>query len=110
MEVLSSAEAGAFRPAVATEKLNERVLALIEYLGGALLALDVAIVFASVVARYFFHEPFDWAEEVASGLMSTMIFLGRRPPSGAPTISASISSWRCFQNAGGASSMRSAPG
>lgn len=76
MEILSTAEAGAFKPPVAAGKLNERVLALIEYLGGALLALDVAIVFASVVARYFFHEPFDWAEEVASGLMSTMIFLG----------------------------------
>ena len=76
MEILSTAEAGSFKPPVAAEKLNERVLALIEYLGGALLALDVAIVFASVVARYFFHEPFDWAEEVANGLMSTMIFLG----------------------------------
>ena len=53
-----------------------RLLSVIEHAGGVVLALDVIIVFASVVARYLLHAPFDWAEEVASGLMSTMIFLG----------------------------------
>ncbi|NGN41527.1 TRAP transporter large permease subunit [Mesorhizobium sp. CGMCC 1.15528] len=76
MKLVSSAIPVSENPAFSSEKFTERLLALIEYAGGAILAIDVAIVFASVVARYFFHEPFDWAEEVASGLMSTMIFLG----------------------------------
>lgn len=76
MKLVSSAPAVSSNPTLASAKATERILALIEYLGGAILAIDVAIVFASVIARYFFHQPFDWAEEVASGLMSTMIFLG----------------------------------
>ena len=51
-------------------------LKLIEGVGGLLLAADVVVVFLSVVFRYFLHQPFDWAEEVASGLMTAMIFLG----------------------------------
>lgn len=76
METAASQGTGPYWSTIAVDKITERVLALIEYLGGIILALDVAIVFASVIARYFFHEPFDWAEEVASGLMSAMIFLG----------------------------------
>jgi len=52
------------------------VLNAIEHLGGLILAIDVAVVFLSVIFRYFLHAPFDWAEEVASGLMTTMVFLG----------------------------------
>ena len=48
----------------------------IEYLAGAVLALDVAVVFASVVFRYFLHDPVDWAEEIARALMLVLVFLG----------------------------------
>lgn len=65
------------RPDASTgARLAAGLLRTIEYLGGALLAADVAVVFLSVVFRYFLHQPFDWTEEVASGLMTTMVFLG----------------------------------
>ena len=60
----------------AQDRFAARVLFFIEHLGGAILAVDVAVVFLSVVFRYFLHAPFDWAEEVAAGLMTTMVFLG----------------------------------
>ena len=34
------------------------------------------MVFASVFYRYALHTPLEWAEEVASGLMTAIIFLG----------------------------------
>jgi tripartite ATP-independent transporter DctM subunit len=64
---------------VAEDKDNKAVmtvLRIIEYIGGLLLAVDVLVVFISVIFRYFLHSPFDWVEEIASGLMTTMIFLG----------------------------------
>ncbi|MBT2326841.1 TRAP transporter large permease subunit [Variovorax paradoxus] len=48
----------------------------IEYLSGAVLALDVVVVFLSVVFRYFLHDPVDWAEEIARALMIVLVFLG----------------------------------
>jgi tripartite ATP-independent transporter DctM subunit len=47
-----------------------------EAIGGIALAIDVVIVFASVVWRYFLHSPIDWAEEVAQALMITLVFCG----------------------------------
>ncbi|MDB5893810.1 MAG: C4-dicarboxylate transporter permease [Rhodoferax sp.] len=47
-----------------------------ERAAGAVLAIDVAVVFASVIFRYFLHQPFDWAEEVARALMVVLVFLG----------------------------------
>ena len=47
-----------------------------EYLAGAVLAIDVLVVFTSVIFRYFLHSPFDWAEEVARALMVVLVFLG----------------------------------
>jgi tripartite ATP-independent transporter DctM subunit len=48
----------------------------IEHFNGIVLAIDVLIVFMSVVFRYFLHHPLDWVEEVASALMTIMIFAG----------------------------------
>ncbi|MFY9511257.1 MAG: TRAP transporter large permease subunit [Rubrivivax sp.] len=48
----------------------------IEWLSGAVLAVDVAMVFLSVVYRYLLHDPVDWAEEVARALMIMMVFFG----------------------------------
>jgi tripartite ATP-independent transporter DctM subunit len=48
----------------------------IERLCAIVLAVDVLVVFASVILRYFVHRPVDWAEEVARGLMVMLVFLG----------------------------------
>ena len=57
-------------------RLHNGLLIGIEYLAGMILAIDVVVVFLSVIMRYFLHEPFDWAEEVAGILMVMLIFLG----------------------------------
>src|SRR5437660_1945509 len=57
-------------------RLHNGLLLAIEYFAGVILAIDVAVVFLSVIMRYFLHEPFDWAEEVAGILMVMLIFLG----------------------------------
>lgn len=59
-----------------TPSLGEMTLSVIEHLAGLVLAVDVVVVFASVFYRYVLHSPVDWAEEVASGLMTMLIFLG----------------------------------
>jgi tripartite ATP-independent transporter DctM subunit len=52
------------------------LMRMTEYVAGAVLALDVVVVFISVVFRYFLHDPFDWAEEVARALMVIQVFFG----------------------------------
>lgn len=53
-----------------------RVTRAMEWLAGAVLAVDVVMVFLSVVYRYVLHDPVDWAEEIARALMIVMVFLG----------------------------------
>jgi|GEM_PF-2706618 len=53
-----------------------RLMRWIEYLCAAVLAADVLVVFLSVIYRYFLHDPFDWAEEVAGALMIVLVFFG----------------------------------
>ncbi|BCG01627.1 ABC transporter permease (plasmid) [Paraburkholderia sp. PGU19] len=53
-----------------------RLMHWIENLCAAVLAVDVLVVFLSVVYRYFLHDPFDWAEEVAGALMIVLVFFG----------------------------------
>ena len=48
----------------------------LEMLSGAVLAVDVVMVFLSVVYRYALHDPVDWAEEIARALMIVMVFFG----------------------------------
>lgn len=48
----------------------------IEVLSGAVLAVDVLVVFVSVIFRYALHDPVDWAEEVARALMLVLVFFG----------------------------------
>jgi tripartite ATP-independent transporter DctM subunit len=52
------------------------LMRMTEYAAGIVLAVDVVVVFISVVFRYFLHEPFDWAEEVARALMMVLVFFG----------------------------------
>ncbi len=48
----------------------------IEATAALVLAVDVLVVFCSVVWRYFLHDPVDWAEEVARALLMLLVFLG----------------------------------
>jgi len=48
----------------------------IEVLSGLVLAVDVGVVFVSVVFRYALHDPVDWAEEIARALMLVLVFFG----------------------------------
>jgi tripartite ATP-independent transporter DctM subunit len=57
-------------------RLLAAMLALVEYVSAIVLAVDVVIVFVSVICRYFLQQPLDWAEEVARALMVTQVFLG----------------------------------
>jgi tripartite ATP-independent transporter DctM subunit len=48
----------------------------VEYLTGLVLAVDVVVVFLSVIFRYFLHSPIEWAEEVARSFMVILVFFG----------------------------------
>lgn len=48
----------------------------IEVLSAVVLAVDVLMVFLSVIYRYALHDPVDWAEEVARALMLVLVFFG----------------------------------
>ena len=54
----------------------ELLLTVVEHAAALVLAIDVLVVFASVIWRYFLHDPFDWAEEIARALMGMLVFLG----------------------------------
>ena len=68
--------AAGFANAGRAHRLLARLLATIEYLAAFVLAVDVLVVFASVIWRYFLHDPLNWAEEIARALMVTQVFLG----------------------------------
>jgi tripartite ATP-independent transporter DctM subunit len=53
-----------------------RVQGVVEALAAAVLAIDVLVVFTSVIFRYFLHDPLEWSEEVARALMVTLVFIG----------------------------------
>lgn len=65
-----------FSTAHAPGRWLARLMRWTEYAAGIVLAVDVAVVFVSVVFRYFLHEPFDWAEEIARALMIVLVFFG----------------------------------
>jgi len=53
-----------------------RLTHFMEWASGAVLAIDVMMVFLSVVYRYVLHDPVDWAEEIARALMIVIVFFG----------------------------------
>ena len=53
-----------------------RVQRVVEAIAAAVLAVDVLVVFTSVIYRYFLHDPLEWSEEVARALMVTLVFIG----------------------------------
>lgn len=48
----------------------------LEYLCAGLLMVIVAVIFANVVGRYFFHAPLRWSDEVAQFLFLWLAYLG----------------------------------
>ncbi|WP_205172670.1 TRAP transporter small permease, partial [Burkholderia sp. LMG 13014] len=72
----AAAAPGAGRPARRVARMLDVMLRAIEYVSAAVLAVDVLVVFVSVVCRYFLHDPLDWTEEVASALMIVLVFFG----------------------------------
>lgn len=65
-----------FDTQAATGRWLAMLCTFIERLCALVLAVDVLVVFTSVILRYFVHQPVDWAEEVARGLMVMLVFLG----------------------------------
>jgi tripartite ATP-independent transporter DctM subunit len=74
--VSAAAPAWGFRHETQSGRFLAALTCWIEYVAGAVLALDVVVVFVSVVFRYFLHDPVDWAEEIARALMLVLVFLG----------------------------------
>ena len=77
---MSAVVAGApplgFRSDTTAGNLLGRLTRATEVLSGIVLAVDVVVVFLSVVYRYFLHDPVDWAEEIARALMIVLVFFG----------------------------------
>lgn len=69
-------QATGFDASHATGRWLAWLMRMTEYVAGAVLAVDVVVVFVSVIFRYFLHDPFDWAEEVARALMVIQVFFG----------------------------------
>lgn len=67
-----AAESARWSPTHALTRLTEAT----EWAAAVVLAVDVLVVFASVICRYGLHDPVDWAEEVARALMIVLVFFG----------------------------------
>jgi tripartite ATP-independent transporter DctM subunit len=52
------------------------LLRLVDALAALLLAADLCVVAASVIARYVFDAPVEWSDDVARGLMVALSFFG----------------------------------
>ena len=61
---------------VSRAPLFPRLQHAVEAVAAAVLAVDVLVVFTSVIFRYFLHDPLEWSEEVARALMVTLVFIG----------------------------------
>ena len=72
----SDARLGPFMTFGQTGRQLATLLTFVERTAALLLAIDVVVVFVSVICRYFLHEPLHWAEEVARSLMVMQVFLG----------------------------------
>jgi len=74
--VVAGAPPLGFRSDTTAGNLLGRLTRATEVLSGIVLAVDVVVVFLSVVYRYFLHDPVDWAEEIARALMIVLVFFG----------------------------------
>lgn len=62
--------------------LSSWLVKMTAILGGISLFINVIVVFSSVIFRYAFHAPLEWAEEVARALMIALVFFGVATSSG----------------------------
>ena len=58
------------------KKLDEWFARIISWVMAAMLFVQLIILFAGVIARYFFNSPFVWSDELASLLLVAITFLG----------------------------------
>lgn len=49
---------------------------VVEIISAVVLAVDLVVVFVSVIYRYFLHNPLQWSDEVAQMLLVALTFLG----------------------------------
>ena len=73
---ISSSLSWGFRHETESGRWLVRLARWTEIASGVVLAVDVLVVFVSVVFRYMLHDPVDWAEEVARALMIVLVFFG----------------------------------
>ena len=67
-------EAAARRPGIAV--LERRLGSVVDYAAGALVVADIVVLFMGVLARFVFHAPLIWSDELASILFIWMAMLG----------------------------------
>lgn len=58
------------------KKVNEWCARILGWVMAAMLLVQLVVLFAGVVARYFFNSPFTWSDELASLLLVAITFLG----------------------------------
>lgn len=58
------------------EKISTALVYVISYLLAAILCVQVLLVFATVVFRYFLNRPLTWSDELAAFLLVYITFLG----------------------------------
>ncbi len=68
------AASGPARPTL--DRLTRPLLWIVDAIAGLLLAADLLVVAASVICRYAFNDPLEWADDVARGLMVALSFFG----------------------------------
>jgi tripartite ATP-independent transporter DctM subunit len=67
---------GAAPPAAGRHRIMVSLLALSDAVAAILLAADLLVVCGSVLARFLFNAPVEWADDVARGLMVGSSFFG----------------------------------
>ena len=68
--------AGAAPPAAGRHRIMASLLALSDAIAAILLAADLLVVCGSVLLRFLFNAPIEWADDVARGLMVGSSFFG----------------------------------
>ena len=58
------------------KKIDQWSAKILGWIMAAMLLVQLVILFAGVIARYFFNSPFIWSDELASLLLVAITFLG----------------------------------
>src|SRR5260370_40661055 len=61
-------------------RITASLLAVSDAIAAMLLAADLLVVVGSVLLRFLFNAPVEWADDVARGLMVGSSFFGAAPP------------------------------